>query len=129
VVIADEAIDYPSVLEADCLVALSQPGYDKYGSEVREGSTVLVDEDMVAANDHPAAGSFHRLPFTRTADELGKRIVANIVMLGSLCALTRVVEAKSLLAAVEASVPAKFRELNARAFQRGLELGGGGVGS
>ncbi len=123
IIIADENIDYPMVVEADCLVALSQPGYDKYASEVKPGATVIIDSDLVETEKHPTAGSFYQLPFTKLADELGNRIVANIVMLGSVCAITGIVDKESLLEAVKANVPAKFLDLNVRAFTRGYEIG------
>ncbi len=123
VVIADEVIDYPMVIEADYLVALSQPGYDKYADDIKEGATVIIDEDLVAAEDHPKAAAVYRLPFTKVADQLGQRIVTNIVMLGSVCAITRVVSRDALLAAVKANVPAKFIEINERAFNEGFTLG------
>ncbi len=127
VVIADEVIDYPQVIQADYFVAMSQPGYDKYNNGIKKGATIIVDQDLVQAAGHAKAGAFYRLPFTRTADELGKRIVANIVKLGSVCAITHVVGRDSLLEAVKARVPAKYVELNIKAFDEGYRIGEGAV--
>jgi 2-oxoglutarate ferredoxin oxidoreductase subunit gamma len=123
VVISDDEIDYPAVIEADYLVVLSQPGYDKYGDEVKPGSTVVIDQNLVDAEKHESAGDFYRLPFAKIADNLGNRIVMNIVMLGAVCAITKVVDKEKLLEAVKARVPKKFLDLNVKAFNEGFKVG------
>lgn len=123
VIIADEEIDYPMAIEANCLVALSQPGYDKYAPEIKRGGTVIVDEDLVDADECPEAGALYKLPFAKTADKLGNRIVANVVMLGSVCAITGVVSKENLKKVIETTVPEKFIDLNLRAFSEGCRIG------
>lgn len=123
VIIADEDIDYPAVIEADYFIALSQPGYDKYGKDVKKGATVIVDQNLVEADRHPEASDFYRMPFAKTADKLGNRIVMNIVMLGTVCAITKVVDKEKLLDAVKVRVPKKFLDLNVKAFNEGYKIG------
>ena len=123
VIIADEEIDYPMVIKADCLVALSQPGYDKYISEIKPAGTVIIDEDLVEVADPPDSEAFYQLPLVKTADELGNRIVTNIITLGSLCAITGVVSKESLDNAIRSSFPEKLLDLNLKAFAEGYELG------
>jgi len=123
VIIADEKIDYPMVIEADYLVALSQPGYDKYSTEIKPQATIIIDEDLVDAKEHPLTKAFYRLPLIKTADKLGNRIVTNIVTLGCVCAITEVVNKENLLKAVKANVPEKFLDLNIKAFAEGYRIG------
>jgi 2-oxoglutarate ferredoxin oxidoreductase subunit gamma len=123
VIIADENIDYPMVIKADCLVALSQPGYDKYATEIKPDSTVIVDEDLVEVMAPPESASFYRLPFSKIADTLGNRVVANIIMLGSLCAITEAASKDNMVKAVGSSFSEKFRELNLKAFAEGYRIG------
>jgi 2-oxoglutarate ferredoxin oxidoreductase subunit gamma len=123
VIISDEVIDYPMVVAADCLVALSQPGYDRYAAEIRLDGTIIIDEDLVKADEPPQAGAFYSLPFAKTADKLGNRIVTNIVVLGSVCSITKVVSKAGLVRAVKANVPEKFTELNLKAFDEGYRMG------
>lgn len=123
VIISNDDIDYPMVVEADCLVALSQPGYDKYAAEVKPGGTLIVDQDLVDAGTPPEGCAFYSLPFAKIADRLGNRIVTNIVVLGSVCSITEVVSEKSLAAAVKSNVPEKFQELNLTAFGEGFKIG------
>jgi 2-oxoglutarate ferredoxin oxidoreductase subunit gamma len=120
VVISDQDIDYPKVVKADILVALSQPAFDKYRTAVKESGKIIVDADLVEAGD---AGilSVH---FAKTADSLGKRMVANSVMLGYLVASTGVIGTESMEATIREKVPEHTIELNLEAFHRGIGLFG-----
>ncbi len=120
VVISDEKIDYPRVTEADVFVAMSQEAYDKLKGGVRRNCIVIVDQDLVKTNDKELV----MLPLTSTADRLGKSIVANVIMLGALTAMTEIVSRDSILKAISANVPKKELELNMRAFEEGFKMGG-----
>ena len=63
------------------------------------------------------------VPATRIAEELGRKMVANIVMLGFLAAVTNVVHYESLQKAVLSSVPKGTEELNTTAFEKGYRYG------
>jgi 2-oxoglutarate ferredoxin oxidoreductase subunit gamma len=63
------------------------------------------------------------VPATRLAEELGKRMVLNIVMVGFFAAVTDVLEPNAIRDAVGDSVPPAFRELNLKAFDKGFEYG------
>ena len=129
VVIADGVIDYPSVIEADYFIALSQPAYDKFRDELKQGATLIVDKDLVDVGENPRAGVICRLPFAQTANDLGASIVTNIVMLGALCSITKIVSPKVLLDAVRSHVPERFIEINTEAFTRGCRFGLDAAGS
>lgn len=118
-VIADEEIDYPEVRSPDALVIMSQEASDKYGGSLRSGGTVLVDEDLVSRP--PSWENIHRVPFTRMADELGRRIVANVVMLGSFTAVTGIVGREAMEEAIRTSVRERVIDLNMRAFAAGYD--------
>jgi len=119
VLIADQPIDYPRVLRADVLVALSQPGYDKFAGELAEGGIVIVEETIVEAGD---ASDTRAAPFLRCAEEAGHKIVANIVMVAYLNALLEIAPPAILEETVLANVPAGTEELNRRAVHSGREL-------
>jgi 2-oxoglutarate ferredoxin oxidoreductase subunit gamma len=95
VIIADEPIYYPYLTEPDVLIAMSQEAYARFAPEVKPGGLVIIERDLVALNagrlrDEDSRENtvrLYALPATKIAEELGHRIVANIVMLGFLCAL------------------------------------------
>jgi 2-oxoglutarate ferredoxin oxidoreductase subunit gamma len=123
IIIADEDIDYPMVIKADCFVTLSQPGFEKYADNIKPGATVITDSDLVTGEKPADAGAFYSLPLAVTADKIGNRIFANIVMLGSVCAITNVVTKDNLIQSVKKYVPERFFEQNLEAFNEGFALG------
>jgi len=123
VVISDEPIDYPKVEQADILVAMSQEALDRHLGTLREGGVLLVDEDLVRDIPEGKEIVLYRVPATRVAsEELGRRIVANMVMLGATAGATSIVSEESLKAAVRESVPRGTEELNIAALEKGLAL-------
>ena len=63
------------------------------------------------------------VPATRFAEELGRKIVLNIVMLGFFGAVTGILSKEALRQAVESSVPTGTEELNLKAFDKGYQYG------
>jgi len=121
VIISETAIDYPKATVVDALLALTQEACDKYSSDLREGGVLLVDSDLVKSLPK---GNFKTVAFSiiNTAkNEVGREIVANIVALGAMVALTGVVTKESAEKAVLARVPEAFLELNKKAFNLGYE--------
>jgi len=120
VVIDDEPILFPKVKTPDLFVIMSQEGFEKYGRSAGENATMLVDSGLV--HDRPHCRCVP-IPATREAKtRLGRDIVANIIMLGSLIAATRVVTPEALEKAILASVPKGTEELNLNAMRLGFEL-------
>lgn len=123
VVLSDEPIVYPRVTHPDILVAMSEEAMKKYGGDMRPGALLCIDSDLVkevGRADIRLVG----VPVSNLAtQELGRTIVANIVMLGVLVAKTGVVSMEGMEQAIRASVPPKTVDLNLKAFRRGLELG------
>ena len=119
VVISGEMVDYPKVLEPGILVALSQPAFDRYAPVVAEDTVVVVDRDLV----HSEEISHHRVPFTRIAEVLGRKVVANSVMLGYIASLTGMISHAALEKAILRNIPKGTEELNLKAFEEGWKRG------
>lgn len=129
VIVSIDEIDYLVVRAPHASLCLSQEAYDKYAGDTRAGGLVVYDAGQI----DPGAGLPDRrlcgLPFARVAvAQLGKAVVANIVALGALVALTGLLPADAVEQAVTRRVPAQFRELNADAFRLGGELAVGDGG-
>ena len=141
----------PSVL--DVLVAMAQPALDKYLADLKGDGILIYDNDLVKVDDprvasprsrgHAAADPEGSEPAVAgappTADDnlrvfglpakdiahkiLGRDVVANMIMLGCVVSLTRVVSGESLRQAIAESVPPKTVDLNFRAFDEGFRRG------
>jgi len=122
-ILSDTPVLYPYVTQPDVLVVMSQEAYAKFGPELKDGGMLLIERDLVRVTDEPRNERIYSVPATRIAEELGKRMVLNIVMVGFFTAVTRLLEADAVRKAVGDSVPASFRELNLKAFDKGYEAG------
>ena len=121
VIISDEPIDYPKATVVDACLAMTQEAADKYANGIKEGGVLLLDSDFV--KDEPK-GNFkiYKFPITRTAkEEVGREIVANVVALGAMIALTDVVARESGEKAVLSKVPEAFLDLNKKAYSMGYD--------
>ncbi|MFB0550960.1 MAG: 2-oxoacid:ferredoxin oxidoreductase subunit gamma [Nitrososphaeria archaeon] len=121
VVISEDLIDYPKVIKPDVLVAMSQEAYSQYYQDVKDGGIIILDKDLVSVENRRKDVRYHEIPSTAVAERLGNKIVANIVMLGTLVALTGVVSKEAIRQSVEDRFP-KQAELNLRALEEGRNL-------
>ena len=122
VLISDAEIDYPKAGDADLFLALTQEAAAKYGAQVKPGGVAVVDSGRVLK---PPEGPFaiHAVPIIATARErLGKAVVANIVALGVIVALSGVVSREGLERAMLGRVPVGTEDLNRRALEAGFAL-------
>ena len=121
VIISEKPIDYPKATVVDACLALTQEAADKYAKGIKEGGVLLLDSDFV--KEEPK-GNFkiYKFPIIRTAkEEVGREIVANVVALGAMIALTDVVSRESGEKAVLAKVPEAFLDLNKKAYSTGYD--------
>jgi 2-oxoglutarate ferredoxin oxidoreductase subunit gamma len=123
VIISDEEILFPYVEEPQVLVCMSQEGYTKNIDSLVPGGLLIWDTDLVQVGEHDSSLTTYNVPSTRFAGELGNEMMANIVMLGFLSAVSNLVSVDSLLKAVLTSVPPHTKEKNEKAFARGREYG------
>jgi len=122
-VLSDKPVLYPYVTRPDVLVVMSQEAYVKFAPELKDGGTLLIERDLVRVADLPANTRIYSVQATRLAEELGKRMVLNIVMVGFFTAVTQLLNPDAVRKAVADSVPAAFRDLNLKAFEKGYEYG------
>ncbi len=119
VIVSPEKIFYPYVIECDILVGMSQEGYEKHRHNIKPDGILLIDEDLVVTAPDEKTKRIYKIPATRFAEELGRKIVANIVMLGFFSAFADFVSEESLRKAVRDSVPKGTIDLNLKAFDKG----------
>ncbi len=121
VVISSNEIFYPKAIKLDLLLAMTQEALDKYYGDLKEGGTLIVDTTLVT--DVPT-DNYYGLPFTRLArEEAGHVMVANVIALAAIAALTDVVSRESLTSAVLARAPRGTEEKNRKAIDIGFSEG------
>ncbi len=120
VVIDGDQVDYPVLTRPDILVLMSQEAAQKYSADMADDAIVLIDEDLVTTG---TGKTVRGAPTTRIAEDMGRRIVANIAMLGFLTGATSVVSRRAMEEAIKSTVPEKTIPLNLNAFNAGFEYG------
>ncbi len=122
VVISREEISYPYLLNPEIMVIMSQEAYEKFLSRLQLGGVLIVDSTIVKPDKRAEKYRLYGVPATEMAEKLGRRIIANVIMLGFLGKIWDAVSVEALQEAVKARVPKKYIEMNIKAFQTGVEL-------
>ena len=121
VIISDEKIGYPRPLGVDVLLAMSQESFDSYRGDIRDDTIIVVDPDLI--RNHDIGRPLYKVHALKIAEELGNKIVTNIVMVGAFTSVSGILKPEAVKEAVIDSVPKRFTELNIKAFERGIEAG------
>ena len=123
-VLSDEPVLYPYVHAPNVLVVMAQEAYTKFAPEIRADGILIIETDLVRVTSAVKQGvRIYGVPATRLAEQLGKKMVLNIVLTGFFTAVTGLLSADSVKSAILDSVPAHSKELNIKAFESGFEYG------
>ena len=123
VIVSEEPILYPYVTHPGILVVMSQEAFAKFYPEMADEGLLLYEQDLVTPKDLKPGIQAFGIPATRFAEELGRKMVLNIVMTGFFAATTGLIDAEAMRKAVEASVPPGTESLNLKAFEMGYQHG------
>ncbi|MFC1890835.1 2-oxoacid:acceptor oxidoreductase family protein [Thermodesulfobacteriota bacterium] len=121
VIISDNTIHYPNVRHPDILVCMSKSGFDKFIDQMKEDGTLLIDQDLVEMGKNKRKA--YAIPATRMAEELGRKMMANIIMLGFFTSITQAISVDAARNTVIESVPKGTEEMNTKAFNKGYDYG------
>jgi 2-oxoglutarate ferredoxin oxidoreductase subunit gamma len=123
VILSDEPVLYPYLTLPDILVVMSQEAFTRFTPELKAGGILIVEQDLVPVSGLKSGTRLYSVPATRLAEELGKKMVLNVVMVGFFGAVTGLLYPEHLRKAVADSVPSAFQKLNLQAFDKGFEYG------
>ena len=125
VTVSSDLIGYPYVKQADILVLMSQDAFNQFAPTLRPGGMILFEEELVDPSkvSLPEGTKTFAIPATRFAEELGRRLVLNIVMVGFFAGVTGLLSFEAVEKAVRDSVPKGTEDLNLKALRKGYEFG------
>jgi len=121
VILSDQPIKYPKVRKSDYFIVMSQKALDMYLSDAKENSVLIVDPDLV---DTKNVEGFEivEIPAMKTADDLGLRLVSNMVMLGAFVKKSGLFSLQTLEKALADLISAKALDIDIKAIHAGAEL-------
>ncbi|MDY6972223.1 MAG: 2-oxoacid:acceptor oxidoreductase family protein [Thermodesulfobacteriota bacterium] len=123
IIISDQLIHYPKVINPHVLVCLTQEAYGKFSGIVRPGGLLLMDPHFVRSAHKVNARQVELNMYKGVMERIGKPIVFNICMLGALISMTGLLKAESIISVLKTKIAPEFIELNRAALELGLELG------
>jgi len=122
VFISDQKIYEFEAEELDILLSFSQTAYETYNPLLKKNGLLFFDTDLVKPGD--AHKIIHGIDSVNIAENvIGRKIMANIVMLGFLTKVTEVVSFESMKKSIMESVPEKTIEQNLKALDEGYNQG------
>lgn len=122
-IISTDPIEYPYVTNPDIMVLMSQEAYSKFSPEIVHNGLLITEEELVSVKGLRSDIKHFPITATRYAEELGKKMVQNLVMMGFMAAVTGIVSFEAMESAVKASIPKAMIDLNIKAFEKGYEHG------
>lgn len=124
IVFSKDLIDFPHLTVVDILMAMSQGGYDLNRKDVNEkNGLILYDRSLVTPKEEIGVKQVG-LPCTEFAlKKLKSKQVANLILLGAVVEITKIVSPKAIRKAIALHVSERFRSLNLKALRIGMALG------
>jgi len=125
VIISEEQILYPYVTNPDVLVVMSQDACTRFAPALKQNarSMLLYEKDLVKLDGLDCKATKYGIPATRFAEELGRKMVLNIVMVGFFTAISKLISVDAVRSAVKDEVPRGTESLNLSAFDKGYNYG------
>jgi 2-oxoglutarate ferredoxin oxidoreductase subunit gamma len=120
VIVSDKQILYPYVIQPDIMMLLSQEAFNIHAKPLPQG-IIILEEDLVTIDKDIGQTPVFTIPATRIAEEVGRTLFLNIVMLGFFTAVTNLLPKESIQEAIRASVPRGTENLNIKALQTGFD--------
>ena len=125
VILSPTRVSSPIVTRFDAGIVLNQPSLDKFESRIKEQGLLLYEESTIIHKPTRSDLEILVIPAAQEALKLGKRQVANMVMVGAFLARRPMVSLKTVLEALRYTLPERHHHLlplNERALQRGETL-------
>ena len=122
-VISDSEIDFPLVTTPDILLALTQESFDAYVDNVARSHTIIVDSGTVHLAEEIPEANIVALPIEEAAVKTtGNKQATNMVALGIIAELCRLLPSSRVKEALKRRSPAEFLDTNLKAFDKGVSL-------
>ena len=119
VVISSNEVYYPKAMKLDLLLAMTQESLNAYFPALKENGILVIDDGLVT---QIPTDDYYGLPFTRLArEEVGHIMVANVIALGAIAALTGIVSKEDLIEAVLTRAPRGTEDKNRKAVEIGYQ--------
>lgn len=108
VVISDEKISSPIVSKPKYMIAMNQPSFDKYNDKVVDDGFILFNSDIIKNNYYRSNIKYFDIPIQTMARSISEKAFGNVVMLGSLVKLIKIIPINSIINSLKVNSNPKF---------------------
>jgi 2-oxoglutarate ferredoxin oxidoreductase subunit gamma len=125
VIVSDEEIDSPMIDQADTVIVMNQPSYEKFKSDVKPGGLLIVNSSLINVSDPPKGVKLIQVPATELANDMGDVRLANMIIMGVYNAAKNLVAPEKIFAALPNFLGGKkerFIPINKQAINKGAEI-------
>lgn len=122
VIVSDDPVASPIIVEPTALVAMNAPSFDKFENALISGGKAFIDSTLISRDAVRDDIEVFKIPATQMANEMGLPKLANVIIVGKLVKETGMFTYDELSKAVKKLVPASKPELyesNMKAFEAG----------
>ncbi len=123
-IISDERVGSPIIINPDILIAMNNPSLDKFESKVNKDGYVFCDSSMVDKAVERDDVKTYCIEATRLAQENGFGNLANMIMLGAVIKVTGLFTPEQIENAIKEVLPPKrahLLDVNMKAVNIGWE--------
>jgi len=122
VTLSDKKIASPVASNPEILVAMNFPSLEKFEPMVVEQGLVILNSSLIEENPSRTDIEILRVPTVQLAREVGSDRASNMVMIGAVCAKTKLLTLGETVQGMQAALKGKekFFELNQKGIERGF---------
>ena len=122
VIISDREIRFPKVNQPNVLICLTQEAYNRFANTIRPGGLLLTDSHFVKPARKVDARQVELGMYKEVMDQIGKSVVFNICVLGTMLGLVPILKTESVIRVIETKILPEFLDMNRRALDLGFQL-------
>ena len=125
VIIGDEEIGSPLVLNPRAAIIMNLPSLEKYEETLQPEGVLIINASLIDQESSRDDLSVAKIPANEIAEELGNKRLTNMVLLGALLARLPVLQIEAVEKALEEHLPARHQHLlplNFKALRVGADL-------
>ena len=125
VILSDEKVSSPVLLDYDSAIILNQQSMDKFEARVKPGGLLLYDGNGITRHPERKDINIFRVDAAEESAKMSSARTFNMIVLGAYLKVKPIVKLENVIAGLKKSLPERHHHLipvNENAIKRGLEI-------
>jgi 2-oxoglutarate ferredoxin oxidoreductase subunit gamma len=110
-IVSEKKVSSPIITQFDTAIVLNQPSLDKFEKAVKPGGLIMYEESTIISPPTRDDIEIIKIPAVLTAEQLGKKQVANMVMIGAYLEKRPIVSIETILSALRKVLPERHHHM------------------